>query len=182
MKIDFSEDKKTLDMQFTKFDKFISFISILLVCITLVWCIAKPDFSKINITFPERVVEAEVEFTEGTSIDWDEYSRLAAMDEKYLKKYKKYKSMVTGYINNIPTEKNGDYYVVIITPDDTTVSSHIELRFSSKKKLEEVKPYVNKYASFSCEFDKANFHNYFYCTNPTLGSVYDENPNPVTKK
>ena len=182
MKIDFSEDKKTVDIQFTKFDKFISLISILLVCITIICCVVKPDFSKINITFPEKVVEAEVEFTEGTAIDWDEYSRLAAMDKKYLKKYKKYKSLVTGYINNIPTEKSGNYYVVIITPDDTTTSSHIELRFSSKKKLEEVKPYVGKYASFSYEFDKANYHNYLYCTNPTLGSVYDENPNPVTKK
>lgn len=141
----------------------------------------KPDFSKITITFLEKVVEAEVEFTEGTAIDWDEYSRLAAMDKKYLKKYKNCKSMVTGYINNIPIEKNGDYYVVIITPDDTTTSSsHIELRFSSKKKLEEVKPYVGKYATFSCDFSRDS-HNYLYCTNPTLGSVYDENP-AITKE
>lgn len=33
MKINFSEDKKTLDMQFTKFDKLISFVSILLIAL-----------------------------------------------------------------------------------------------------------------------------------------------------
>lgn len=169
MNVDYNKTTKKLTVSVSKFDSIICFLTIISICVSILYGVFKPDFQNVIEYFQkreQREQQEKVVFSQGNQLSWQEYRSIIG-DKKLMRRYAKQKSVVNGYLSNIPYSQADRYYTAAIVEDldaeDTTVFIVI---FSNKKDVEKLRTGAITIVGdcFYCESNGA----YLYCHNPII--------------
>lgn len=136
MKINFDGNTKKATVSFSAFDRIINLLIVLVIAGAVLYGVFKPDLKSL---IPPRPQE-EVTFSEGSELQWSEYKTLIG-NKKLLKKYRKQKSIVSGYIASVPEHKVDGYYKIVVFEDESMDNSAIIIiKTEDKDVIKEFQP------------------------------------------
>lgn len=136
MKINYDGTTKKATVSFSVLDRIINLLIVLVIAGAVLYGVFKPDLKSL---IPPRPQE-EVTFSEGSELQWSEYKTLIG-NKKLLKKYRKQKSIVSGYIASVPEHKVDGYYKIVVFEDERMDNSAIIIvKTNDKDVIKEFKP------------------------------------------
>lgn len=165
MKVNYDGNTKKFVVDFSWFDRVINIIIVIVVCLSVLYGIFKPDIKDIFVSKAQPKPGEEVVFTAGNQLSWQEYRSIVG-DKKLMKRYAKVKSTVTGYMPALPTYNGYQYVAAIIESADADDFTVFIVKFTREEFASGLK--VGAVTVTDDCFKCGSGYSYLYCYDPIV--------------